>query len=129
MRRAAGVALPAFARAPVGPFAEAAVDFRKLGNVLMVAGAVVLVGALIWWFSFYSSVVREIGKATGGRGDGSVLDVLSCLYSSSGICTLVSAVTTIAGKTAYEPMVFWFGLAGLILGALIRFTAKPSGAA
>ena len=25
-------------------------------------------------------------------------------------------------------MLFWFGLAGLILGVLIRFTAKPSGA-
>ncbi len=37
-------------------------------------------------------------------------------------------VATIAGKTPYEPMVFWFGLAGLILGALIRFTAKPGSA-
>lgn len=111
------------------PFAEAAVDFRKLGNVLMAAGSVVLVGALIWWFAFYSSVVREIGKATGSRGDGSVFDVVSCLYSSSGVCALVSAVSTIAGKTPYEPMVFWFGLAGLILGVLIRLAAKPAGAA
>lgn len=112
----------------VARFAEAAVDFRKLGNVLMAAGVAVLVAALIWWFAFYSSVVREIGKATGSRGDGSVLDVMSCLYSSSGVCSLVSAVATIAGKTPYEPMLFWFGLAGLILGALIRFTAKPGSA-
>ena len=39
------------------------------------------------------------------------------------------ASPSLAGKTAYEPMLFWFGLAGLILGVLIRFTAKPSGAA
>ena len=103
-------------------------DFRKLGNLLMLAGAVVLVAACIWWFTFYSSVVREIGKAT-GSGEGSVFDVVGCLYSSAGICGLVSSVAILAGKTAYEPMLFWFGLAGLILGVLIRYTAKPSGAA
>jgi hypothetical protein len=111
-----------------GPIAEAAVDFRKFGNVLMLAGAAVLVAACIWWFTYYSSVVREIGKLT-GSGEGSVLDVVGCLYSSGGICGLVASVSVLAGKTAYEPMLFWFGLAGLILGVLIRYTAKPSGAA
>jgi hypothetical protein len=123
------MALPVRSCALQGPFAEAAVDFRKLGNVLMAAGVAVLVGAVIWWFAFYSSVVREIGKATGSTGDGSVLDVLSCLYSASGVCALVSAVATIAGRSPYEPMLFWFGLGGLLLGAVIRFTAKPAGAA
>ena len=102
-------------------------DFRKFGNILMVFGAALLIGALIWWFMFYSSVVREIGKATGGEG--SVFDVVGCLYSSSGVCSLVSTVAVLAGKTAYEPMLFWFGLAGLILGVVMRYTAKPSGAA
>ena len=103
-------------------------DFRKFGNVLTLAGVVVLLAACIWWFTFYSSVVREIGRLT-GSGEGSVSDVVGCLYSSSGICGLASAGAVLAGKTAYEPMLFWFGLAGLILGVLIRFTAKPSGAA
>jgi hypothetical protein len=109
------------------PIAEAAVDFRKLGIVLMLAGVAVLIAACLWWFSFYSSVVREIGQATGRQG--SVFDVVACLYSTSGICGLVASVAVLAGKTAYEPLLFWFGLAGLILGVLIRFTAKPSGAA
>ena len=104
-------------------------DFKKLGNILMVAGAVVLASACIWWFSFYSSLVRDIGKATGGQGDASVFDAWSCLYSSSGICTLVAAVAPLAGKTAYEPMLFWFGLAGLVAGLVIRLAAKPPGAA
>ena len=113
--------------------AEAAVDFRKFGNVLMLAGAVVLVAACIWWFSFYSSVsrspiARELAKATGNT-DAGLSDVLGCLYSSGGICGVVSTLAPLAGKTAYEPMLFWFGLAGLVLGVLIRFTAKPSGAA
>jgi membrane associated rhomboid family serine protease len=109
-----------------GWIAEAAVDFRKLGNLLVLAGVAVLVAACIWWFSFYSSVVREIGQATGREG--SVFDVVACLYSTSGICGLVASVAVLAGKTAYEPLLFWFGLAGLILGVLIRYTAKPSGA-
>jgi hypothetical protein len=102
------------------------VDFKKLGNVLSLAGIAALIGAVIWWFVFYSSVVREIGKVT-GSGEGSVSDVVGCLYSSSGICGLVASVAVLAGKTAYEPMLFWFGLAGLVLGVLIRFTAKPGG--
>jgi hypothetical protein len=105
------------------------VDFKKLGNLLTVAGAVVLIGACIWWYSFYSSVVREIGNATGGGADASVFDAKSCLYSSSGLCSLVTSVTTLAGNTPYEPMLFWFGLGGLVLGLLIRFTAKSSGPA
>lgn len=104
-------------------------DFKKLGNALTAIGALTLVGAFMWWFSFYSSVARDIGRATGSQGDASVFDAWSCLYSSSGICTVVSGVSALVGKTAYEPMVFWFGLAGLVLGLLIRFTAKPGGAA
>jgi hypothetical protein len=104
-------------------------DFKKLGNVLALAGLAVLIGALVWWFIFYSSVVREIGKATGGGADASVSDALSCLYSSGGICAVVSTVATVAGRTPYEPMLFWFGLGGLILGLVIRYAAKPGGAA
>jgi len=105
------------------------VDFRKLGNILMIAGSVVLVGALIWWFSFYSAVARELGKATGGGADLGVLDAMSCLYSSGGICAIATVAATVVGRTAYEPMLLWFGLAGLVLGVLIRYAAKPSGAA
>jgi hypothetical protein len=111
------------------PAAEATVDFKKLGNALTVIGALTLVGAFIWWFSFYSSVARDIGRATGGQGDASVFDAWSCLYSSGGICTVVTGVSALVGKTVYEPMLFWFGLAGLLLGLLIRFTAKPGGTA
>ena len=74
-------------------------DFKKLGNLLTLVGAVVLVAACIWWFTFYSSVVREIGRLT-GSGEGSVSDVVGCLYSSSGICGLASAGAVLFGKTA-----------------------------
>jgi hypothetical protein len=114
-------------RARRGPAAEAAVDFRKLGNILTAAGAVVLIGACFWWFAFYTSVVRDLGRLTGGGADTSLSDALTCLYSSGGICALVSGASSLTGKTPYEPMLFWFGLAGLILGLLIRLVANPSG--
>ena len=60
--------------------------------------------------TFYSSVVREIGRLPAA---GQLCDVVGCLYSSSGICGLVSADAVLAGD-AYEPMLFWFGLAGLV---------------
>ena len=102
-------------------------DFRKLGNLLMLAGVAVLVAACIWWFSFYSSVVREIGQATGSaKAACSMWSPASTARAASAAWSRACAV--LAGKTAYEPMLFWFGLAGLILGVLIRFTAKPSGA-
>jgi hypothetical protein len=110
----------------VGAGAEAAVDFKKLGNILAAAGAVVLIGACFWWFAFYTSVVRDIGRLTGGGADASLSDALTCLYSSGGICALVAGASSLTGKTPYEPMMFWLGLAGLLLGLLIRFAVKPS---
>jgi len=107
--------------------AEAVVDFKKLGNILTAAGAVVLMGACFWWFAFYTSVVRDIGRLTGGGADANLSDALTCLYSSGGICALVAGASSLTGKTPYEPILFWFGLAGLLFGLLIRFAAKPSG--
>lgn len=109
--------------------AEAAVDFKKLGNALTIVGAVLLVVAFAWWLYFYNSLAKDFARLTGSKPDASVLDALNCLYSSSGACALVSGMGALAGRTPYEPMLFWFGLAGLLLGLLIRFTAKPNAAA
>ena len=72
-------------------------------------------------------MVRELGQATGR--DASVFDGWSCIYSSSGVCAFVAGVAPLAGKTAYEPMLFWFGLAALVAGVVIRLAAKPTGTA
>jgi hypothetical protein len=49
-----------------------------------------------------------------------------CLYGSDGACALVSGISALAGRTPYEPMLFWFALAALLLGVVIRVTAKVS---
>jgi len=104
------------------------VDFKKLGNLLMAAGAATLVAALVWWFAFFSSMVRELSRVTGGQSDASIFDAWTCLYSSSGACGLVAAAAPLVGKTAYEPLLFWFGFAGLIVGLVVRLAAKPAAA-
>ena len=96
-------------------------DLKKLGNLLTAGGAVVLIGAVAWWYSFFSSVKREVPNVN-------LNDALGCLYSSGDLCGLVSIGARMLGTTPYDPKVFWIGLAGLVAGLLIRATAKPSGA-
>jgi hypothetical protein len=101
-------------------------DFRRLGNILAALGAVVLAGAFIWWFQFYSSVASELKPVAGGKATLSVWDAKSCLYTSSDFCGLVSGGARLLGATPYEPMLFWAGLVALIIGVVIRLAAKPA---
>ena len=73
-------------------------------------------------------MVREIGRRR-EAGDGSVFDVVELPLQLERHLRLVPSVAVLAGKTAYEPMLFWFGLAGLVAGRPDPLTAKPSGAA
>ena len=102
-------------------------DLKKLGNLLLVGGALVLAGAFVWWMSFYSSVMGDVSRVPGAQSEFSVFDAISCLYTSSDFCGLVSGAARMLGRTPYEPKVFWLGLAAFVVGGLIRATAKPSG--
>ncbi|MDX2204913.1 MAG: hypothetical protein NW223_19340 [Hyphomicrobiaceae bacterium] len=103
-------------------------DVRKLGNILMVLGAVVAAAACAWWYAFYSAIVREVTSVPGGTGQISVMDAKSCLFSSSDFCGLISGAARMLGKTPYEPMLLWLGAATLVIGAVVRVSAKPSSA-
>ena len=101
-------------------------DFRRLGNILAILGVLVFAGAFIWWFQFYSSVANELRPMAGGQATMSVWDAKSCLYSSSDFCGLVSGGARLLGRTPYEPMLFWAGLAALVIGIVVRLAAKPA---
>ena len=103
-------------------------DIKKLGSLLLIGGALVLVAAVIWWYSFYASIMSDVSNVPGARGQFNVFDAWSCLYTSSDFCGLVSGGARLLGKTPYEPKVFWIGLAAVVAGLLIRATTKPSGA-
>jgi hypothetical protein len=102
-------------------------DIKKLGNLLLIGGAVVLIAAVAWWYSFFSSIVSDVSSA-GARGVVRVGDARSCLYSNGDFCGLISGAARFAGKTPYEPMIFWIGIGALVVGGLIRATAKSPGA-
>ena len=103
---------------------------RRAGNILTVAGLVVTAGACGWWFAFYSTIMRELSRAPGAPpGGNSVFDAVSCLYSSKDICGLFAGAARFAGKTPYEPMLLWVGLAGLVLGVVVRLASRPVGRA
>jgi hypothetical protein len=103
-------------------------DLKKLSSILMIAGAVLAAGAVIWWYAFYSKVIGELNQLNPGSdaSSSSVLDTLSCLYSSAGVCSLVSGVASIAGRTPYEPMLLWVGVGLLAVGIIVRFARTAS---
>ena len=103
-------------------------DLKKLVNVLLAGGALVIAGAFIWWYSFFSSVMRDVSSVPGAKSEFSVFDAWTCFDSSGDFCALVAGGARLLGKTPYEPKVFWIGLAALVAGALIRATVKPQGA-
>lgn len=95
-------------------------DVRKLCSILLTLGAFMTLAALLWWALFYGSVVRELGK------DASLIDAVGCLYSSGGPCGFVAGLAQLGGKTPYSPMVFWIGVALLIVGVVMRLALKDA---
>jgi hypothetical protein len=103
-------------------------DFKRLGTFLIIGGVVVIVAAFAWWMSFYSSILRELARAPGAPTvNNGVFDLFSCFYSSRDVCGFIAGFARLVGRTPYEPMALWVGLAGLIAGLAIRFAAKPAG--
>ncbi len=103
-------------------------DFKRLGGILIMGGLVVVAGAFAWWLSFYSSILGELSRAPAAPASGnSVFDLFSCFYSSRDVCGFIAGFARLVGRTPYEPMLLWLGLAGLVVGVAIRLAAKPSG--
>jgi hypothetical protein len=83
---------------------------RALSVLLLLIGAGTTTGAVIWWANFYGDVIRGT-KYT-------LSDAFSCLFNSSGVCSLVAGVSQLIGKSHYEPAVLWIGLGILTAGFL-----------
>ena len=101
-------------------------DLKRLGTFLIIGGAILTAAAFAWWMTFYSSILEELPLA-GDAGGSSVFDLFSCFYSSQDVCGFISGFARLIGRTPYEPMLLWVGLAGLVAGLAVRFAAKPGG--
>lgn len=93
-------------------------DFRKLIQTLMSVGGVAILGALGWWFYFYSQVAKELKVDLG--------ELISCVYSTGGSCGVVSGLAKFAGYTPYEPMLLWFGAATYGIAWILKSSLKES---
>jgi len=91
-------------------------DIKKLTQILLAVGGVIIVIAIIWWASFYGGVTEEIG--------GNLGDAFKCLFSSGGECGFVSGLAQFAGVTPYNPIVFWIGVVILGVGLILKFSLK-----
>ena len=91
-------------------------DAVRLSKAMLLLGALITAGALIWWMSFYGAVVRQFPNA-------SLKDALPCLYSNGGPCGFIGGLAQMGGYTPYSPISFWLGGALLIAGVIARLTA------
>ena len=91
-------------------------DGKKLAQILISVGIIAVIAALLWWASFYGPIMQDLG--------GDLSSAYSCIYSSSGGCSIASGVAQLAGKTPYNPVLFWIGAASWAVGVLILATMK-----
>jgi hypothetical protein len=82
--------------------------------LLLLIGAGTTAGAVVWWANFYGDVVRGTNYT--------LSDAFSCLFNSSGVCSVVTGVSQLIGKSPYEPAVLWIGLGILATGLLAAIT-------
>ncbi len=87
-------------------------DTKKLGTRLLLLGLLVLLAAAGWWAWFYAPLAHRL--------DVSLSHASSCFYSNDGICAMAIGVAQLSGKTAYSPVVAWFGIALTSLGVVLK---------
>ena len=91
-------------------------EIKKLTQILLGLGGLVIAGSIIWWVSFYSEVIKEMG--------GNLGDCFPCLYTSSGPCGFLVGIAQLAGVTPYNPTLFWIGAIMLGVGIILQLSLK-----
>ncbi len=113
-----------------GPGCGGGMDFKKLGNISDAsAGPWCWSAACVWWFTFYSSVVREIAQADRVRARCSVMRRHELPLQLERHLRAGLGRRAAGRQDALRADGVLVRAGGLVLGVLIRFTAKPSGAA
>ena len=79
----------------------------RVGRFFTVIGIVMLAAAWLWWLYAYRSAAA-----------------IDCLYLPGAICPAAQNLSPLVALPPYEPMVLWAGAAAVILGALLRISAR-----
>jgi hypothetical protein len=83
-----------------------AAAIRRLSELAIVSGLVIVLAALVWWARFYGPI---------GLGA-----TVACLYARSGTCDFIRHVAAEAGRVAYSPTLFRLGAVSLAGGVVAR---------
>jgi len=93
---------------------------KKLGFNIKLLGIVTVVGAVIWWFIFWTMVLDDSRIA--------MIEASQCLVSSSGDCSFINTMAYMRGIIPYNPMVFWIGVVLIVVGWIImKFSSNDAG--
>lgn len=77
---------------------------KKLSNLFVIVGLVLLIGSLIWWQQTF----------------GLNMDYLKCLVVKSGVCRVGSVSSFFSGASNYNPLAFIVGAASFIVGIILN---------
>jgi hypothetical protein len=88
---------------------------------LIVIGILGLIGSVVWWFIFYDGLNRSFGGKTSILADG---QTIQCLFWNSGPCGLVTGMASATGQLAYQPMALWISAVVLVVGLVVKGSAK-----
>lgn len=88
-------------------------DLKKLANILMIGGALIIAIAFLWWGRYYGSV-----------SNGHFTSALKCIYSTNGMCGIADYVGGFVTAFPYSPVLFWIGITCLIFGFILGLSIK-----
>lgn len=93
---------------------------KRWANLLLTAGIVLAIAGASWWYLFYSEAIKLFE-------DGTMQDVVKCLYAYTEDCGIVnSGIALLAGATAYNPALFLVGMALSVAGGIARFLSRKT---
>lgn len=80
-----------------------------IGKVFVALGAVTFVGAVAWWYAFFSQFLGS-----------NVKDASQCFYSmADGLCRANHMLEMVGSVPAYSPLALWLSAGAAALGIVL----------
>jgi hypothetical protein len=85
---------------------------KTLLNIFTGLGVAIMAVSAAWWGVVYHFVSQQNGESMWGS--------VACMYSLSAECNFLRAMGWLRGINPYEPMLFWTGVAVLMVSLLLK---------
>lgn len=91
----------------VAPMGSVGAMLGRIGRFFTAIGVVLLIAAWLWWLYLYRSAAA-----------------IDCLYLPGVTCPAAENLAPVLALPPYEPMVLWVGAAAVLLGFVLRVSAR-----